>query len=87
MRQLKGIKILLVDDEPHILEFLELGLTNEGFEVMTAQDGISAITACNKFQPHIAILGCDDARYGRLRGVPHDQEDGQCGRDYANGQR
>ena len=26
MRQLKGIKILLVDDEPHILEFLELGL-------------------------------------------------------------
>jgi two-component system OmpR family response regulator len=56
MQQLKGIKILLVDDEPHILEFLELGLQNEGFEVMTAQDGLSAITLCNKFQPHIAVL-------------------------------
>jgi two-component system OmpR family response regulator len=56
MHQLKGIKILLVDDEPHILEFLELGLQNEGFEVMTAQDGLTAITLCQKFQPHIAIL-------------------------------
>ncbi|GAA4870738.1 response regulator transcription factor [Paenibacillus vulneris] len=56
MNQLKGIKILLVDDEPNILQFLELGLTNEGFEVETAQDGFAAITAARQFQPHIAIL-------------------------------
>ena len=55
-QQLKGIKILLVDDEPNILQFLELGLTNEGFEVETAQDGFAAITAARQFQPHIAIL-------------------------------
>lgn len=36
MQQLKGIKVLLVDDEPNILQFLELGLQNEGFEVQTA---------------------------------------------------
>jgi two-component system OmpR family response regulator len=56
MQQLKGIKILLVDDEPTILEFLELGLLNEGFVVQTAQDGLTAVTMTKKFQPHIAIL-------------------------------
>ncbi|UUZ85898.1 response regulator transcription factor [Paenibacillus sp. P26] len=52
----KGIKILLVDDEPNILEFLQLGLQNEGFNVQTAPDGFSGITLANKFQPHIAVL-------------------------------
>ncbi|MEB3100066.1 response regulator transcription factor [Paenibacillaceae bacterium T2] len=56
MPQLKGIKILLVDDEPNILRFLEIGLQNEGFEVLTAQDGLSAITLVKQFQPHIVIL-------------------------------
>jgi two-component system OmpR family response regulator len=56
MQQLKGIKILLVDDEPNILQFLELGLQNEGFEVRSAQDGMSAIALLKEFQPHIAIL-------------------------------
>ncbi|WP_248928118.1 response regulator transcription factor [Paenibacillus hamazuiensis] len=56
MRQLKGIKILLVDDEPNILQFLELGLQNEGFEVWTAQDGMTAITLAKQHQPHVAIL-------------------------------
>jgi two-component system, OmpR family, response regulator len=56
MNQLKGIKILLVDDEPNILQFLELGLINEGFEVRTAQDGMTAVTVAQQFQPHVAIL-------------------------------
>lgn len=56
MQKLKGIKILLVDDEPNILEFLEMGLLNEGFEVQTAQDGMAAVTIAKQFQPHIAIL-------------------------------
>jgi two-component system OmpR family response regulator len=56
MNQLKGIKILLVDDEATILQFLELGLQNEGFEVQTALDGMTAINLAKSFQPHIAIL-------------------------------
>lgn len=56
MQKVKGIKILLVDDEPNILQFLEMGLINEGFEVATAADGMTAITLANQFQPHIAIL-------------------------------
>lgn len=56
MQKIKGIKILLVDDEPNILEFLEMGLLNEGFEVATAQDGMAAVTLAKLFQPHIVIL-------------------------------
>lgn len=56
MQQPKGIKILLVDDEPNILSFLELGLQNEGYDTQTAQDGISAITMLKQFQPHVVVL-------------------------------
>ncbi|KLU66659.1 putative transcriptional regulatory protein TcrX [Desulfosporosinus acididurans] len=56
MQSLKGIKILLVDDEPNILQFLEMGLLNEGLEVQTAQDGMTAVTLAKEFQPHIIIL-------------------------------
>jgi two-component system OmpR family response regulator len=56
MQKLKGIRILVVDDEPNILQFLELGLHNEGFEVQTAPDGIAAITLLRQFQPHVVIL-------------------------------
>ncbi|MDF2963597.1 MAG: response regulator receiver [Paenibacillus sp.] len=56
MQQLKGIKILLVDDEPNIVQFLELGLQNEGFEVQSANDGMTAISMIKQFQPHVAIL-------------------------------
>jgi len=56
MQPLKGIKILLVDDEPNILEFLELGLQNEGFEVRKAQDGMTAVNLIKDFQPHVVIL-------------------------------
>lgn len=52
----QDIKILVVDDEPGILDFLELGLQNEGFEVVTAQDGMEAVNVAKEFQPHIAIL-------------------------------
>jgi len=56
MQPLKGIKILLVDDEPNILDFLELGLQNEGFEVRKTQDGMTAINLIKDFQPHVVIL-------------------------------
>ncbi|WML52671.1 response regulator transcription factor [Neobacillus sp. PS3-12] len=56
MNSMEGIRILLVDDEPHILQFLELGLMNEGYEIKTAPDGMSAINIAQEFQPHVAIL-------------------------------
>ncbi|GGD50168.1 response regulator transcription factor [Paenibacillus nasutitermitis] len=56
MKPKKGITVMLVDDEPHILQFLELGLAFEGFEIITAQDGESAIRLADACKPQIIIL-------------------------------
>jgi len=50
------IRILVVDDEPTITEFLELGLGHEGFAVATAADGIAALKLANDFAPDVVIL-------------------------------
>lgn len=56
MSSLKGVKILLVDDEPNIVQFLELGLMNEGCDIRTANDGENALLEAASFKPHIVIL-------------------------------
>lgn len=56
MGQLEGIKILLVDDEESILQFLELGLGNEGAIIATATNGEAAISIAGAFKPHIVVL-------------------------------
>ncbi len=48
-------KILLVDDEKDIVEFLEYNLVQEGFEVITANDGIEAIQKMNE-KPDLIVL-------------------------------
>ncbi|WP_217362275.1 response regulator transcription factor [Cohnella herbarum] len=55
-QQGKGIKIMVVDDEPNILQFLELGLTNEGYQVATAQDGQEGIALAERYNPHVVVL-------------------------------
>jgi len=49
-------KILLVDDEPDILEFLSYNLKKESFQVATAGNGVEAIEKAKKFHPHLIIL-------------------------------
>ncbi|WP_166244806.1 response regulator transcription factor [Paenibacillus turpanensis] len=56
MNHEKNVRILLVDDEPHILQFLEMGLAGEGYQVRTAPDGMTAITVATDFQPHVVVL-------------------------------
>lgn len=56
MGTLNGIKLLLVDDEPAILQFLEMGLVNEGAHIATAQNGKSALQLASEYQPHVVIL-------------------------------
>lgn len=48
-------KILLVDDEKDIVEFLQYNLEQEGFEVITAYDGKEAIEKM-EFNPDLVIL-------------------------------
>ena len=49
-------KILVVDDEPDILEFIEYNLINEGYEVMTAPDGEEALRIAKTYQPDMVLL-------------------------------
>ena len=49
-------RILLVDDEEDILEFLSYNLRKEGFKIETANNGISALKKLNKFKPDLIIL-------------------------------
>ena len=52
----KDFKILLVDDEPDIIEFLSYNIRKEGFEVVTANNGKDAIEKAKKMQPHLILL-------------------------------
>jgi two-component system alkaline phosphatase synthesis response regulator PhoP len=52
----EDIKILLVDDELDILEFIEYNLTKENYQVLTASNGYDAIKTAEKHNPHLIIL-------------------------------
>lgn len=49
-------KILLVDDENDILEFLSYTLLKEGYEVFTANDGLSGVALALEEKPHLILL-------------------------------
>jgi two-component system, OmpR family, alkaline phosphatase synthesis response regulator PhoP len=49
-------KILIVDDELDILEFVGYNLKKEGFEVEMAQNGKMALEAAARFRPHLIVL-------------------------------
>jgi len=52
----KDIKILLVDDEPDILEIVSYNLSAEGYEVFTAKNGVEGVAKAKKKQPHLIIM-------------------------------
>jgi len=49
-------KILLVDDEQDIREFLSYNLKNAGFEVHTASNGQEAMNLAGEIRPHLVLL-------------------------------
>ena len=58
-------RILVVDDEPAITDFIALGLHHEGYEVATAGDGHRGLRAVDEFKPDLVIL---DVMMPRLDG-------------------
>jgi len=50
------IKILLVDDEPDILEIIGYNLSKEGYQVITAENGLKAVKKAKKEKPNLIIL-------------------------------
>ena len=49
-------RILLVDDEPDILDFVGFNLQHEGYQVVTASNGKEGLRKAREFNPHIVLL-------------------------------
>ena len=49
-------KILMVDDEPDILRVLDKRLTLEGFEIISTDDGLNALSLAKSHRPDIIML-------------------------------
>jgi two-component system, OmpR family, alkaline phosphatase synthesis response regulator PhoP len=52
----KEIRILLVDDEPDILEIVGYNLSQEGYQIFTAKNGKEAILQAKKLLPQLIIM-------------------------------
>lgn len=51
-----GATVLLVDDEPDLVELLQYALENEGFRVLSASDGAEGLTVAREEHPDIIVL-------------------------------
>ena len=67
----RALRILVVDDEPDILETLEFSLVKKGFEVATALDGLEGMDKAKRLPPDFMILdvmlpGCNGYEVSRM---------------------
>jgi len=62
----KEIKILLVDDEPDIIEIVRYNLEQVGYQIFSASDGLEALKVADKELPHLIIL---DVMMPNLNGI------------------
>jgi DNA-binding response OmpR family regulator len=75
-RENDPLRILVVEDEPQIANFLRVGLGYEGFSVAVAEDGYAALAELKSFKPQLVILdlmlpGIDGMELaGRMREDP-----------------
>lgn len=56
MTDAQTVRILVVDDEETIVEFLDMGLRYEGYEVHVARDGEAALKIAKQLRPDLVIL-------------------------------
>jgi len=64
-------KILIVDDDPDILEFLDYNLRKEGYNVMQASNGKEALLMADRFIPDLILL---DVMMPEMDGITTCQE-------------
>lgn len=56
MQTASNYKILVVDDDPDIVELLHYNLTREGYEVAQAENGEKAIEVAKAFKPNVILM-------------------------------
>ena len=52
-------KILLVDDEPHIIRVMQMGLQRAGYDVLTARNGLEGLEKFRDLQPDAMVADVD----------------------------
>ena len=67
----RNLRVLVVDDEPDILETLEFSLARRGFDVATAIDGLEGLEKAKRLPPDFMILdvmlpGCNGYEVSRM---------------------
>ena len=55
-RETKTARVLVADDEPHLLRLVKFRLEREGYEVLTAVDGEAALQVARDQQPDLCVL-------------------------------
>jgi DNA-binding response OmpR family regulator len=53
---MKQFRVLIVDDEPHILQFLQVKLKASGYEVLSASNGPEALAQVQTQEPDLLVL-------------------------------
>ncbi|MBS9524981.1 response regulator transcription factor [Litoribacter alkaliphilus] len=56
MSEKSKVRVLVVDDEPDIIDLLKYNLEKEGYEVETASDGVKAVKTAIRFKPEVILL-------------------------------
>jgi len=69
--------ILLVDDEPHVLELLSVTLEDEGYRILEAKNGKEALAQFKKEKPYIVLLDIRMADMDGLEVLRHIKESNQ----------
>jgi len=49
-------KILLIDDEPHVLRIMKMSLLREGYQVITAKNGLEGLATVHEQQPDAIVV-------------------------------
>jgi len=52
----ENFRILVVDDEPNIVDVIAMALRYQGFDVATAANGSAALSQVNTYRPHLMVL-------------------------------
>jgi two-component system, OmpR family, alkaline phosphatase synthesis response regulator PhoP len=73
-------KILLVDDEPDIVETIRFSLEQEGYEIVTAADGMEALDRARQIVPDLMVLDVMMPKENGYRVARTIREDEKAGR-------
>jgi len=65
------MKVLVVDDDPFLADTIQEILINDGFEVMSANDGVEGYSAYLLFQPDVVITDIQMPRKNGLEMMKH----------------